>query len=144
MLVVGPSTFVLPHPTAWKTTCAVPTQLFLIVKEQPARSFRTGSGPYVAGPGETRGANRDRTGNLLVANQALSQLSYSPVVTSDRRLTNVGLSRVELLTSRLSGVRSNHLSYRPQLAFWNLDFAFWTVWYVLSQSKLQNRESKMI
>ena len=25
------------------------------------------------------GANRDRTGNLLVANQALSQLSYSPV-----------------------------------------------------------------
>ena len=26
-----------------------------------------------------RGANRDRTGNLLVANQALSQLSYSPV-----------------------------------------------------------------
>jgi hypothetical protein len=25
----------------------------------------------------------------------------------------VGLSRVELLTSRLSGVRSNHLSYRP-------------------------------
>ena len=24
------------------------------------------------------GANRDRTGNLLVANQALSQLSYSP------------------------------------------------------------------
>ena len=25
----------------------------------------------------------------------------------------VGLSRIELLTSRLSGVRSNHLSYRP-------------------------------
>ena len=25
------------------------------------------------------GANRDRTGNLLVANQALSQLSYSPI-----------------------------------------------------------------
>jgi hypothetical protein len=26
-----------------------------------------------------RGADRDRTDNLLVANQALSQLSYSPV-----------------------------------------------------------------
>jgi hypothetical protein len=26
----------------------------------------------------------------------------------------VGLSRVELLTSRLSGVRSNQLSYRPR------------------------------
>jgi hypothetical protein len=25
----------------------------------------------------------------------------------------VGLSRIELLTSRLSGVRSNQLSYRP-------------------------------
>ena len=29
---------------------------------------------------QSRGANRDRTGNLLVANQALSQLSYSPVI----------------------------------------------------------------
>ncbi len=27
--------------------------------------------------------------------------------------TLVGLVRVELTTSRLSGVRSNHLSYRP-------------------------------
>jgi hypothetical protein len=35
----------------------------------------------------------------------LSQLSYSP--------DTVGLDRVELSTSRLSGVRSNHLSYRP-------------------------------
>jgi hypothetical protein len=31
-----------------------------------------------------------------------------------RRNALVGLSRVELLTSRLSGVRSNHLSYRPK------------------------------
>jgi hypothetical protein len=31
------------------------------------------------------GANRDRTGNLLVANQALSQLSYSPKSISDRQ-----------------------------------------------------------
>ena len=29
----------------------------------------------------------------------------------------VGLGRLELPTSRLSGVRSNHLSYRPSLYF---------------------------
>jgi hypothetical protein len=37
-----------------------------------------------------RGADRDRTGDLLVANQTLSQLSYSPVVTPDRHLMNSG------------------------------------------------------
>ena len=36
----------------------------------------------------------------------LSQLSYAPDM--------VGLERLELSTSRLSGVRSNHLSYRPE------------------------------
>ena len=30
-----------------------------------------------------------------------------------RHLLLVGLGRIELPTSRLSGVRSNHLSYRP-------------------------------
>ena len=67
------------------------------------------------------GAEGDRTPDLLVANQALSQLSYSPAAQAAiQRLLHfpslppdVGLSRVELLTSRLSGVRSNHLSYRP-------------------------------
>ena len=54
------------------------------------------------------GASRDRTDGLLVANQALSQLSYSPAC-----LDMVGLGRFELPTSRLSGVRSNQLSYRP-------------------------------
>ena len=29
----------------------------------------------------------------------------------------VGLNRLELLTSRLSGVRSNQLSYRPMLSW---------------------------
>ena len=85
-----------------------------------------------------RGADRDRTGDLLVANQALSQLSYSPKqfpipifnfedVTGNREpgmsivsgasvhTPFVGLSGVEPLTSRLSGVRSNHLSYRPSV-----------------------------
>ena len=49
---------------------------------------------------------RDRTADLLRAKQALSQLSYGPNEV-------VGLSRLELPTSPLSGVRSNHLSYRP-------------------------------
>ena len=53
------------------------------------------------------GASRDRTGDLLLAKQALSQLSYGPI----KKL--VGLGRVELPTSPLSGVRSNQLSYRP-------------------------------
>ena len=42
--------------------------LFLYVKEQ--RSIKKID--------RYRGADRDRTDNLLVANQALSQLSYSP------------------------------------------------------------------
>ena len=54
------------------------------------------------------GAKRDRTADLLRAKQALSQLSYGPN-------NLVGLSRLELPTSPLSGVRSNQLSYRPNL-----------------------------
>lgn len=53
---------------------------------------------------------RDRTADLLRARQALSQLSYSPI------LKVVGLGRLELPTSPLSGVRSNQLSYRPIVA----------------------------
>ena len=56
---------------------------------------------------ENGGAMRDRTADLLRAKQALSQLSYSPVIEV------VGLSGLEPPTSPLSGVRSNHLSYRP-------------------------------
>ncbi len=70
------------------------------------------------------GGERDRTDGLLVANQALSQLSYTPArqptspaarvsVDLARPECVVGLGRLELPTSRLSGVRSNHLSYRP-------------------------------
>ena len=63
------------------------------------------------------GARRDRTDDLLRAKQALSQLSYGPRLTSVRYyLTLVGLGRLELPTSRLSGVRSNQLSYRPNNA----------------------------
>ncbi len=108
---------------------------------------------------EVGGAERDRTDDLLNANQALSQLSYSPTLETSgppghsesvsRRgcmadgsamkrgrplyfrlaasplntphatfnvMVNVmvGLGRFELPTSRLSGVRSNQLSYRPR------------------------------
>ena len=87
---------------------------------------------------------RDRTADLLRARQALSQLSYNPIeillsVTGifpeARRLTAkhtevcelfhnvafrenlVGLSGLEPPTSPLSGVRSNHLSYKPIKVF---------------------------
>jgi hypothetical protein len=82
------------------------------------------------------GARRDRTDDLLLAKQALSQLSYGP----DQRTENgsqrpdrvllsvvcrlsassafvwvlVGLGRLELPTSRLSSARSNQLSYKPR------------------------------
>jgi hypothetical protein len=88
------------------------------------------------------GARRDRTDDLMLAKHALSQLSYGPVVwvRSARhqsgftlratpgqashqmarqgiacvsRRSLVGPGRVERPTSRLSGVRSNHLSYEP-------------------------------
>ena len=57
------------------------------------------------------GADQDRTDDLRLAKPALSQLSYSP----NKR---VGQGRLELPTSRLSGVRSNHLSYGPQGRQW--------------------------
>ena len=58
------------------------------------------------------GADRDRTDDLRLAKPALSQLSYSP--DASRGVGRmVGQGRVELPTSRLSGVRSNHLSYWP-------------------------------
>ena len=67
------------------------------------------------------GAERDRTADPLLAKQVLSQLSYSPVKlrvgTTETRpgstIKMVGPGRLELPTSRLSGVRSNHLSYGP-------------------------------
>ena len=63
---------------------------------------------------ETGGAERDRTADLMLAKHALSQLSYSPIMWVPAAEV-VGLGRVELPTSPLSGVRSNQLSYRPKL-----------------------------
>ena len=53
------------------------------------------------------GAGRDRTDDLLLAKQALSQLSYSPGVML------VGLDGFEPSTPALSRRCSNQLSYRP-------------------------------
>ena len=56
------------------------------------------------------GADRDRTGDPLLAKQVLSQLSYSP----KRNHVMVGLGRLELPTSPLSGVRSNQTELQAQ------------------------------
>ena len=56
------------------------------------------------------GDSRDRTGDLLLARQALSQLSYTP---GYRCFLVVGPSGLEPPTSRLSVVRSSQLSYGP-------------------------------
>ena len=64
------------------------------------------------------GARRDRTDDLMLAKHALSQLSYVPKGHASRSNvpSMVGLGRLERPTSPLSGVRSNHLSYRPEPA----------------------------
>ena len=68
--------------------------------------------------GSFGGADRVRTDDLRLARAALSQLSYSPVLffeaSARAPASLVGLGRFELPTSRLSGVRSNQLSYRPR------------------------------
>jgi hypothetical protein len=85
-------------------------------------SLRTSENP-------TGGARRDRTDDLLLAKQALSQLSYGPSWDRGSEVSNreeacapdhryrslkvVGLGRFELPTSRLSSARSNQLSYKP-------------------------------
>ena len=52
---------------------------FRIVKEQPNETQdEMPWGHLVLNFGITGGANRDRTGDLLLAKQALSQLSYGP------------------------------------------------------------------
>jgi hypothetical protein len=71
------------------------------------------------------GADRNRTGDLRRAKPALSQLSYSPSSIRDQLQASaeggmVGLSGVEPLTSRLSGVRSSQLSYRPNAAWFSV------------------------
>src|SRR3981081_1691022 len=81
---------------------------------------------------QSGGARRDRTDDLLLAKQALSQLSYGPAGaqrSDDGRQKSalassvvamlcvllVGLGRFELPASRLSSARSNQLSYKPEI-----------------------------
>ena len=93
-------------------------------KDVPApRSSKSFSFPEPPSPG---GAERDRTDDLLLAKQALSQLSYSPNQRTEIRgqrtancplssdlcpLNLVGQGGFEPPTSRLSSARSNQLSY---------------------------------
>ena len=90
-----------------------------------------GAPPHSKRPG---GARRSRTDDILLAKQALYQLSYGPIPRNGakpRRAVGdavlrlrtpsepevlVGPGRLELPTLRLSGVRSNHLSYGPMAA----------------------------
>ena len=61
-------------------------------------------------PDETDGDDRDRTDGLRLARAALSQLSYIPLAQptpAPNSRMEMGLGRLELPTSRLSGVRSN-------------------------------------
>ena len=64
---------------------------------------------------DSGGDSGARTRSLRLAKPALSQLSYIPMfpdrIDPDRSM--VGLGGLEPPTSRLSGVRSNQLSYRP-------------------------------
>ena len=64
-----------------------------------------------------------RTLDPLLARQVLSQLSYAPLVKvllfSIVFSFRMGLNGLEPSTSRLSGVRSNQLSYKP-IFFFNL------------------------
>ena len=63
--------------------------------------------PWTHSPADvgSHGDEGTRTPGLCLAKAPLSQLSYVP--------NPMGLSRLERLTSRLSGECSNQLSYRP-------------------------------
>ena len=73
---------------------------------------------------DSGGDSGARTRSLRLAKPALSQLSYIPNPFTEElcgRRKMVGLSGLEPPTSRLSGVRSNQLSYRPtKTASWGV------------------------
>jgi hypothetical protein len=80
--------------------------------------------PCRTAPCGARGAGRDRTDDLMLAKHALYRLSYSPIPQGrfGRLSWVVGPGRLELPTSRLSGVCSNQLSYRPKEAAFAIVF----------------------
>jgi hypothetical protein len=94
--------------------------------------YRTAATARAIKSHQSGGARRDRTDDLLLAKQALSQLSYGPfrcqecsltlpytnlpcgaIYASAACLVMVGLGGLEPPTSRLSSARSNQLSYKP-------------------------------
>ena len=79
------------------------------------------------------GDERNRTADPLLARQVLSQLSYAPTfLLLSAKTCLVGLSGLEPLTSRLSGVRSNRLSYKPRLILQKLSCHIITLLYMFS------------
>ena len=85
------------------------------------------------------GDEESRTPDPLLARQVLSQLSYTPIFACVRLFTSssalrftlnkalVGLSGLEPPTSRLSGVCSNQLSYKP--IYYRGLFHFFPKWH---------------
>ena len=72
---------------------------------------------YLTGKSSRNGDKEIRTLDPLLARQVLSQLSYVPIcIYYNQVLVDyMGLSGLEPPTSRLSGVRSNQLSYKPKI-----------------------------
>src|SRR6185437_13600803 len=68
---------------------------------------------HFAPQAQSGGGERNRTDDLLLAKQALSQLSYTPAMQTISSALNqlVGQGGFEPPTSRLSSARSNQLSY---------------------------------
>jgi hypothetical protein len=114
-----------------ETQCGPPTEHVPSSQCQTPRSITQRTAIQVNRTGSPSaqhqsGARRDRTDDLMLAKHALSQLSYGPRLGEPNRPSHlpqpkaghsrpirVGLGRLERPTSPLSGVRSNHLSYRP-------------------------------
>lgn len=80
-----------------------------IVSSLPSSGATRSANLWVQGHYGPGGARRIRTDDILLAKQALYQLSYGPFA----KTSLVGPTRFELVTSRLSSVRSNQLSYGP-------------------------------
>ena len=84
------------------------SELLKIETAWPKGQMETGIRTLSSGLLSDGGGERDRTDDLLLAKQALSQLSYTPDWKS-----LVGLVGFEPTTPALSRRCSNRLSYRP-------------------------------
>jgi hypothetical protein len=105
--------------------CSTPRQILLnLIGKRTLQSFRFASALPFDSPVRVGGDDRDRTGDLLLAKQALSQLSYGPVTKQNRTSIRfrggrrlVGLDGFEPSTPALSRRCSNQLSYRPAVRY---------------------------